>query len=78
MVFKPSHCVAWIEIPVTDLAASIRFYAEVTGQELVQSKMGEYDVGIFQPLDPEAGIAGNLYVGKPAPAGTGATIHLMC
>lgn len=69
--------VVWTEIPVTDLAKSADFYADVFGWKMEITKMGPNDVAIFNALtdaDPNS-VAGHLYPGKPA-AGAGSTIHI--
>ncbi len=77
MSFAPEHFVVWTEIPVTDLEASAKFYEAITGGELTRMEMGGGPAVVFKTTDYAKGIAGHLYVGKPAPAGQGPTTHLM-
>lgn len=65
--------VVWAEIPVTNLDASANFYAAILGAELTLMEMGPNKSMIFS--HEENSVAGHLYEGKPAPAGTGSTIH---
>lgn len=67
------NTVVWTEIPVTNLDASAKFYGKILGAELTPMEMGPSKTMLFPYED--GGVAGNLYVGKPAPAGTGNTIH---
>lgn len=65
--------VVWTEIPVTNLEASAKFYAEILDAELTLMEMGPNKSMIFS--HEVNSVAGHLYEGKPAPAGTGNTIH---
>lgn len=71
------HAVCWTEIPVTDMARGKAFYGAVLGVELVDNNDGPNPMAVFPTAAPNAGIAGHLYPGKPAPKGTGSTIHLV-
>lgn len=72
MPYKPENAVVWAEIPVTDLALAAKFYAEVLGVEMRPDNSGHKPV-----VDIVAEqVAGHLYVGTPAPGGTGITLHL--
>lgn len=66
--------VVWTEIPVTNLDASAKFYAAILDAELTLMEMGPNKSMIFS--HEENSVAGHLYEGKPAAAGTGSTIHL--
>ena len=66
MPHTPENIVVWAEIPVTDMARSIAFYASVLNTELTLDDSGPNPMAI------------HLYPGKPAPEGTGPTIHLAC
>lgn len=76
MTYAPENFVVWTEIPVTDMEAGIAFYSAVTGADLTLDTSGPNPMAIFKPRDPKAGVAGNLYPGKPAARGEGPTIHL--
>lgn len=65
--------VVWTEIPVSNLEASANFYAAILGAELTLMEMGPNKSMIFS--HEENSVAGHLYEGKPAPAGTGSTVH---
>lgn len=70
--------VVWTEIPVSNLQASADFYAAVFGWKMEITNMGPNEVATFNALtdaDPNS-VAGHLYPGKPAAAGTGSTIHI--
>lgn len=75
MTFNRQHSVAWTEIPVSDLAASIKFYNTVFQYELVAIDAGPNEVAMF-PGEEGTGIRGHLYPGKPAANGDGPTVHL--
>ncbi len=64
--------VVWTEIPVTDLARSCDFYAEVFGWKMTITDGGPNEIATFD--GDEQTVGGHLYPGKPA---AGATIHLM-
>lgn len=64
----------WAEIPATDLEASMRFYSKVFDLELKLEDMGPNPVVMFPAATPDSA-AGHIYPGKPAPAGTGPTVH---
>lgn len=73
--FAPEHAAVWFEIPVGDLARAKAFYGAVLGAPLKDEMMGDNPTAIF-PAAGKDSIAGHLYAGKPAAAGTGNTIHL--
>ena len=74
---KPArNPVVWTEIPVTDLAAGKKFYETLTGRTLVLDETGPNAMAMFPYVEGATDTAGHLYVGKPAPAGTGPTIHV--
>ena len=77
MPHTPENMVVWAEIPVTDMARSIAFYASVLNTELTLDDSGPNPMAILPTAD-KMGVAGHLYPGKPAPEGTGPTIHLAC
>ena len=70
------HAVCWVEIPVTDMARGTAFYNAVLQTELIESNDGPNPMADF-PSKDRKGVAGHLYPGKPAPKGTGNTIHLV-
>lgn len=76
MNFLPKNMTVWTEIPVADLQKGAAFYAAVTGATLTIEKMEPNDTAMFQVADMKTGVAGHLYAGKPAAAGTGPTVHL--
>jgi hypothetical protein len=71
-----AHQLVWGEIPVTDLEASRRFYSAVLGAELTIDTSGPNPVVFLPALDSMTSVSGHLYPGKPAPEGTGPTLHL--
>ncbi|MBO6639774.1 MAG: VOC family protein [Roseitalea sp.] len=71
------HAVCWAEIPVTDMERGKAFYGTVLGVELNDNNDGPNPMADFPTKDPKTGISGHLYPGKPAPKGTGNTIHLV-
>ena len=75
MSFTPENFTVWAEIPVTDLDSAMVFYNRVFDTELKKMEVEEQVFAMF-PTPNDSGIAGHLYPGKPAPKGTGATIHL--
>ena len=72
----PENAMVWFEIPVTDMERSKRFYAAVLRASFVDDNTGPNPMAIFAIRDMQSGLSGHLYPGKPAPAGTGNTIHL--
>ena len=74
MTFTPENPVAWTEIPVTDMEKSMAFYTAVTDMEFTMETGGPNPMAMFKGAP--GGVAGHLYPGKPAPRGTGATLHL--
>lgn len=67
--------VAWTEIPVKDLKASMAFYDTVFGwTSAMNTDMGPNPIVVLNGADEGGG--GHLYPGKPAKAGTGSTAHL--
>ena len=76
MTFTPETAAVWFEIPVSDLDASIAFYNAVLQTELKKETMGPNPTGIFPTKDESQGVAGHIYPGEPAKAGTGGTVHL--
>ncbi len=77
MSFTPENFTVWAEIPVTDMDRAIAFYGKVFDTELNKDETGPNPVAMFPTSNP-TGVAGHLYPGKPAPDGTGPTIHLAC
>lgn len=75
MSFTPDNFTVWTEIPVTDLERGMAFYGKVFKTSLKKIDCEENEFAMF-PTESETGIAGHLYPGKPAPKGTGPTIHL--
>ena len=75
MSFTPDNFTVWAEIPVTDLDRAIAFYNTVFRTELKKETTGPHPMAMFQ-TSSQMGVAGHLYPGKPAPDGTGPTVHL--
>ena len=65
----------WCEIPVTDLSRAMAFYGTILGAELKEDNTGPNPMAMLPSTDAN-GSAGHLYPGKPAPVGTGNTVHL--
>jgi uncharacterized protein len=76
MAHTPTNSIVWFELPVSDLDKGIAFYSAITGATIVKEQMGPDVTAMFKPADPETGVAGHLYKGKPAGDGTGPTVHL--
>ncbi len=77
MSFTPEHFTVWAEIPVTDMDKAIAFYGAVFQTELKKEDAGPNVMATFQTKENK-GVAGHLYPGKPAPEGSGPTVHLVC
>lgn len=73
--FVPQHAAVWFEIPVGDMDRAKAFYGAVLGNALRDEEGGPNPMARFLAASEDA-IAGHLYPGKPAAAGTGITIHL--
>lgn len=71
----PQHAVVWFEIPVADQERAKAFYSAVTGNPLVDEEGGPNPMARFAAAG-DSSVAGHIYPGKPAAAGTGPTIHL--
>ena len=72
----PTNVVVWAEIPVTDMERGRAFYAAVLERELRLDESGPNPMVPLGTSMDDPGVAGHLYPGKPAPEGTGNTIHL--
>ena len=68
------HIVVWSEIPVTDMERAKRFYGTVLEQELTDEENAPNPMANFTA--PDGAVSGHIYPGKPAPKGTGSTVHL--
>lgn len=77
MTFVPKDFTVWAEIPVTDLDRGISFYNAVFNLDLQKMEMGPNEMAMF-PMEDKSSVAGHLYPGKPAPEGTGPTVHFAC
>ncbi|MCB1382873.1 MAG: VOC family protein [Notoacmeibacter sp.] len=66
--------VIWTEIPVANLDKAKAFFEAVLETSLIRQEMGPNVTMVF-PYDGERGVAGHLYEGKPAAAGSGPTVH---
>ena len=75
MTMQRADRVVWAEIPVADMARAKAFYASLLGAPLVDEEAGPNPLAML-PRTSEDEVAGHLYPGKPAPNGTGPTIHL--
>ena len=69
-----SHIVVWSEIPVTDMDRAKRFYGAVLEQKLTDETNAPNPMANFTA--PDGAVSGHIYPGKPAPKGTGNTVHL--
>ncbi|MEX0284066.1 MAG: VOC family protein [Paracoccaceae bacterium] len=76
MSFNPTHAIVWAELPVTDFDAAQNYYKALGFADFAVLEDGPNPIAIFQNQDPEKGVAGHLYPGKPAARGTGPTVHL--
>jgi predicted enzyme related to lactoylglutathione lyase len=72
----PKDAVVWFEIPVTDMQRSKAFYSAVLKASFNDENGGPNPMANFVTQDPQSGVSGHLYPGKPAPDGVGPTIHL--
>ncbi len=75
MSFTPENFTVWAEIPVTDIDRAISFYNKVFNTDLKKDESGPNPMAMFPTATP-GGVAGHLYTGKPAPEGSGPTVHL--
>ncbi len=77
----PQNSVVWFEIPVSNLKKGKTFYSAVTGYPMKDEEMGPNKMVFFgysgsENADASNAVSGHLYEGKPAPKGSGNTIHL--
>ena len=77
MTSTPPNFTVWAEIPVTDIDCAIIFYNKVFDIDMKTDDSGPNPMAVFPAADPAAA-AGHLYPGKPAPAGSGPTVHFAC
>ena len=75
MSHAPEHFACWFEIPVTDIDASMKFYASVFNMALEVDHSGPNPMVMFPVSDDDQGVSGHLYPGKPSKDGS--TIHLV-
>ena len=73
---KPEHFAVWTEIPVTDMDRAIAFYNEVFNMDLKNDETGPNPMAVFPTQNPDTGVSGHLYPGKPPAKGTGPTVHM--
>ena len=73
--FVPANAAVWFEIPATDLDRAKNFYSAVLNSEFTREDGPPNRMEMFASSGGDA-VAGHLYAGKPAAAGTGPTIHL--
>jgi predicted enzyme related to lactoylglutathione lyase len=69
------HAIARFEIPVTDMNRAKSFYGTVLQTELMDEPSAPNPMSIF-PMQDRDSVSGHIYPGKPAPQGTGSTVHL--
>lgn len=72
----PADAAVWFEIPVTDLGKAKAFYTAVLKTGFTDQNDGPNPMAIFDYSAAPDGVSGHLYPGKPAPPGTGNTVHL--
>ena len=75
MTHTPDNVVVWTEIPVRDLDAAITFYNTVFDLGIAKDEGSPMPMATFP--NKEGSVAGHLYPGEPAAAGTGPTIHMI-
>lgn len=78
MSFTPPHFAVWVEIPVTDLDAAMKFYSDVFSIEMQKVENEAPNPFALFPIGPDDSVSGHLYPGKPAADGSGPTVHLAC
>ena len=73
----PENTAVWFEIPVSDFERAKRFYGAVLGHPLKDQEGDDLPnpMANFSAAS-EKSVAGHVYPGKPAPRGSGITIHL--
>ncbi len=72
------HAINWFEIPVTDLARAMEFYAAMTGAAMRREAFGPpgEEIAIFE-VDTQEGISGCLLSSPDAkPTQSGTTVYL--
>ncbi|MEO0828942.1 MAG: VOC family protein [Pseudomonadota bacterium] len=74
--YTPANFTVWMEIPVSDLEKAMQFYSAVTRGALDLQTTGPNPIAVFRTTDPDEGIAGHLYEGRPASEGGGPTVHI--
>ena len=64
---------SWVEVPVTNMEKSVKFYNEVFGYDMTIDNSGPNPMAVFGGVMAAGG--GHLYPGKPSPD-SGSTVHL--
>ena len=75
MSFIPDDAAHWFEIPVTDMQRARAFYGAVLQNELRDQEGGPNPMSMFA-YNGNGRVSGHIYPGRPAPAGSGPTVHL--
>jgi catechol 2,3-dioxygenase-like lactoylglutathione lyase family enzyme len=74
MAYAPTHFACWFEIPVRDIDAAMKFYADVFQMDLTVDTSGPNPMVVFPTAVSGQGVSGHLYPGTPSE--NGPTIHL--
>jgi predicted enzyme related to lactoylglutathione lyase len=74
MAYAPTHFACWFEIPVRDIDAAMKFYADVFQMDLSVDTSGPNPMVVFPTAVSGQGVSGHLYPGTPSE--NGPTIHL--
>ncbi len=77
MSFNPKNFTVWSEIPATDINRAVTFYSAVFNLDLSIDENGPNPMAMFPEKESDS-VSGHIYTGKPAPEGTGPTIHFAC
>lgn len=71
----PKQAAVWFEIPTTDMERAKKFYATVLVTQFQENNNGPNPMAVFGYSGGPDAVSGHLYPGKPAPEGSGPTVH---
>jgi hypothetical protein len=73
-----ANCIAWCDIPVTNLDRAIRFYSALTGETVTKQEYPGFQIGLLPGTGSE--VTGCLYIAKSdnQPSATGPLVYINC
>jgi predicted enzyme related to lactoylglutathione lyase len=71
----PRQAAVWFEIPTADMDRAKKFYSSVLATQFSDENGGPNPMAVFAYSGDADAVSGHLYPGKPAPEGSGPTVH---